>query len=414
MDRLFNSKTSRIPPIRRDLQIIPVEDNGRELLVFYDSMKLVKQGFALDRSVEPILSLIDGRKSIEELTTYFGNGADKEQILNFIRMLDQELLLESEFYRSESEQLERDFESAGIREPALAGASYPADPAECSAFVDNILSKAGDQQSMVQRSMGKNSPKALYAPHIDLRVGGKQYGEAFSLLKNIEPERVVILATSHYSGYHPTLYDGLPFIGSTKSYKLPGRLLKADQPSVEALSEKGADIGFTTRDRANRIEHSIETHLLFASHLWTHDFQIVPVLVSGIDELFYMRDGDMAKKIAAFADALREQDTDETFYLISGDLSHVGKKFGDPVPASTMRSDVEAFDQRFIDIAAAGNEASMVEHMAENYDPFRICGFPPLYTFIKMFPELEGRTLNYHWWDESERESAVSFGSILY
>jgi predicted class III extradiol MEMO1 family dioxygenase len=127
-----------------------------------------------------------------------------------------------------------------------------------------------------------------------------------------------------------------------------------------------------------------------------------------------MRDGDLAKKIAGFADALKEQDTDNTFYLISGDLSHVGRKFGDSVPASAMRSDVEAFDQRFIDIAVEGDETKMVGHLAENYDPFRICGFPPLYTFIKMFPELDGRTLNYHWWDESERESAVSFGSILY
>lgn len=340
MDTLFNSKTTRIPPVRRDLQIIPVEDNGRELLVFYDSMKLVKQGFALDRSVEPILSLIDGRKSIEELTSYFGDGADKDQILNFIRMLDQQLLLESEFYRSESEKLEREFESAEIRGPALVGTSYPKDPAECSAFVDEILSKSNLDEIDGQTANKLSSPKALYAPHIDLRVGAKQYGEAFSQLKSLTPERVVILATSHYSGYHPDIYDGRPFIGSTKSYKLPGRTLQTDQSTLEHLTEKGADIGFTARDRAHRIEHSIETHLLFASHLWTHDFEIVPILVGGIDELFYMRDGDLAKKIAGFADALKEQDTDNTFYLISGDLSHVGRKFGDSVPASAMRSDV--------------------------------------------------------------------------
>ena len=38
---LFNSKTGSIPPVRQDLQIIPVEEDSRELLLFFDSMIIV-------------------------------------------------------------------------------------------------------------------------------------------------------------------------------------------------------------------------------------------------------------------------------------------------------------------------------------------------------------------------------------
>lgn len=153
---------------------------------------------------------------------------------------------------------------------------------------------------------------------------------------------------------------------------------------------------------------------MFAGQIWNHEFEIVPILVGGIDELFYKKDGDIGKKITAFADALRSMDTDDTFYLISGDLSHIGKKFGDSAPAASMRNEVELFDKEFIKSASENDSKRMISHISANYDPFRVCGFPPLYTFMRTFPDLQGRSVNYHWWDETERESAVSFGSIVY
>jgi len=407
---LFNSTTGSIPPVRHDMQIIPVEEDGRELLLFYDSMKISKPGFALDRSVEPILSLLDGRKTLTQITSYFGEGVAEDEILKFIRMLDEQLLLDSDFFRKESERIEQQFEASDSRQPALSNTSYPSDPSKLSAFVDNLLEQVSTEVSNKEAV----PTKALYAPHIDLRVGGKQYANAFSTLKNLEPKRVVIMATSHYSGYYPKIYSGFPYVGSSKSYELPGRTFKTDQDAISHLAELGPDIGFTIQDRAHRIEHSIETHLLFAGHLWKHDFEIVPILVGGIDEIFYNQDGEMGNKIAAFSDALRAIDTNDTFFLISGDLSHIGRKFGDSVPASSMRADVESFDRDFMDAAVENNSEKMISHMSAEYDPYRVCGFPPLYTFIRTFPDLQGRPLNYHWWDEQERESAVSFGSIAY
>lgn len=410
LSTLFDSYTAPIPPVRRDVQIIPVEDPGRELLLFFDSMKYVKPGFALNRSVEPALSLLDGRRSLNEIKPFFGNGTEEKQILEFIQMLDEQLLLESSYFYDETEKVEQQFETLTVREPALAGSSYPETPAELAAFVDNILTDAQSKETPIDGT----ATKALYAPHIDLRVGDNEYGQAFSTLKELKPRRIVILATSHYSGYYPKMYNGTPFIGSEKSYKLPGRILHPDREALNLLSENGKASGFTTHDRAHRVEHSIETHLLFASQIWKHNFNIVPILVGSLDELFYKQNGDSGNKLNLFTQQLRELDSDNTFFLISGDLSHVGQKFGDSDPARLMRPDVEAFDLEFINSAVENNSDRMFQHVARKYDPYRICGFPPLYTFLKAFPELKGQRINYQWWDESERESAVSFGSIAY
>jgi len=408
INHLFNSTTKPIPPVRRDIQIIPVKEDGRDLLLFYDPMKISEPGFALDGSVEPLLSLIDGHKSLTQLASYFGKDVSGDQLLEFVQMLDQRKLLESPNFKAASARVEEQFENSGTRQPALSDSSYPSEPDRLLEFMNNIMNGSNGLE------MDASKSKALYAPHIDLRVGSEQYAEAFSLLRGLKPKRVVILATSHYSGYYPELYNGYPFIGSQKDFILPGRTIKTDQKAVQTIAADGEKAGFTLKDRAHRIEHSIETHLLFASHIWKHDFEIVPVLIAGIDDLFYIKEGDLGNKIENFASRLQQIDTDDTFYLISGDLSHVGRKFGDTVPAAAMRSDVETFDREFITAAESGNHDVMLRRMAENYDPYRICGFPPLFTFIKSFPGIAGKQINYHWWDEQERESAVSFGSILY
>lgn len=405
---LFNSTILPVPPLRRDIQILPVEDNGHSLLLFYDPMKISASGFALDRSVEPVLSLIDGRKSLDQLIPYFADGVSAKELLKFIRMLDDQKLLESDHFRVHAEWIETTFEDADLRPPALSKTSYPADEDKLEEFMQNIMKQSNG-------SVVSSTPlKALYAPHIDLRVGSKQYAEAFSTLKNIKPKRVVILATAHYSGYHPAMYDGYPFIGTAKDYQLPGRMLKTDRDTMHLLDKNGTETGFTLKDRAHRIEHSIETHLLFASHIWKHDFQIVPILVAGIDEIFYKTDGDLGQKIDRFSEQLKEIDTEDTFYLISGDLSHVGKKFGDVLPAESMRNDVENFDHKFIKTVSESDLGGLISHMAAEYDSYRVCGFPPLFTFLKAFPGYKGTRINYHWWNESERESAVSFGSIAF
>lgn len=401
---LFDSLSSPVPELRRDLQVIPVENNGLQLLYFHDAMGYASPNFAIDRKTEPLLSLVTGHYSVNQMVNLLNNGIEPFDLLEFIQMLDEHRILNTKHFRLFANRMEKDFEASAERKPALAGDSYPVDPTELDNFLDGIFNGSTPEARI-------RAQKALYAPHIDLRVGAKQYAEAFSSLHHLKPERVVLIGTSHYAGYYPEQYENTPFIGSLKQFTIPGRKFDTDQEFIGKLNKLD---GFTLSDRAHRIEHSIETHLLFINRLWQHEFKIVPILVSGFDELFYHTEGNLAATIHQFTEYLREFDTNNTFYLISGDLSHVGRKFGDQAAAEELRKDVEAFDRSFIDHALKGDATGILDHLTQQYDATRICGYPPLYTFLKSFPGLKGTPINYHWWDEKERQSAVSFGSIAY
>ncbi|MDZ7807638.1 MAG: AmmeMemoRadiSam system protein B [Gracilimonas sp.] len=262
--------------------------------------------------------------------------------------------------------------------------------------------------------------KALYAPHIDIRVGMNSYTKAFSAIRNLTPKRVVMLATSHYSGMHPDIYEESPFVISNKNFEMVNGTVKADHEAIEMIADRLRDdeknYGVTFQDRAHRIEHSIEQHLLFINHLWKHDFTMIPILVGGLDELFYKADGFQGQQVENFSKLLQDffGDDEDTFFLISGDLAHVGKKFGDQQPAKNLFEEVRTFDDKFMDHGASGSHKKLLELMSEKYDPYRICGYPPLLSFLKTMPDLKGEILTYDIWDEAEQESGVSYGSILY
>lgn len=403
---LFDSVSSPIPPIRKDLQVIPIEEDGKELLYFHDSMGYTSPNFALDRQIEPVLSLINGAYSISQIIKLLNGAMDEENLLEFVQLLDQHRVLDTKHFKVFSNRIEKDFEQSDTRLSTLAGESYPSDPDIIEAYLGEILNTGNAAKS--------KRIKGLYAPHIDLRVGENQYAEAFSQISKLAPKRVVIFATSHYAGYYGDHYQSFPFIGSYKSYSLPGKTFTTDDDYINELIKISSNAGFTIKDRAHRIEHSIEIHLLFLQHIWQHSFKIVPILVSGLDELIYHNSGEQSEQMEIFSRKISQLDDDNTFYLISGDLSHVGKKFGDPLPATQLRSDVEKVDKEFIDSALSGSPDKLLKSISSQYDETRICGYPPLYTFLKCFPGLNGKLLNYHWWDEQERESAVSFGSILF
>ncbi|MDZ7718136.1 MAG: AmmeMemoRadiSam system protein B [Balneolaceae bacterium] len=403
---LFHSKSDPVPSLRRDVQIIPIEDNGKDLLYFHDSMGYLSQNFALDSGVYPLLQMLDGESSVEKIHQQIDGNIEVENLLDFVQLMDQHRALQSDYFHFYADQMEEKFEKSLTRPPVFAGNSYPDNSEEVNKFVSDIVSEYGQSANQ--------TCQAIYAPHIEISIGKKQYGEAFAHLKNTEPKRVVILATSHYADYYYKYYDDYPFIGSIKTFQMPGRSLSPDLDVIESLNNRSPENGFTVKDRAHRIEHSIEFHLLFASTIWTHDFKIVPILISGFDDLYYMQDGDLAQKIDAFSSQLKPFVDEDTMVLISGDLSHVGQKFGDREPAADLREKVEESDKQLLDISVTGNSQNLLNHIKKDYDSTRICGFPPLFTYLKMFPGQKGELLNYYWWDEKERNSAVSFGSILY
>lgn len=408
---LFNSTTDPIPEVRRDLQIVPIEENGNDYLHFHDEQGYATSDIAIHRQAGTLLSLLDGQKSIEELEPYLDEEVSKNQLLQFIQFLDKNRLLFSNYFKKYTKKVEEEYEQSNVHQSVTAGSSYPGHSGELRQHLDEAFKKHGDNGEVTTKNA-----KALYAPHIDPRVALDSYVQAFAPIKGLKPRRVVILATSHYSGLYPNFYKDHPFVLVNKNFDLPLGTIESDQKAINKLLKADGNTGITTSDRAHRMEHSIELHLLFLSYLWDHAFKVVPFLTRGFDDLYYMKDGHLGQQIDNFSKLLHHQyaEDEDTFFLISGDLAHFGKKFGDQSPASTMFEEVERFDRKFLDFGSTAQKDQILELMKKDMDPYRICGFPPLYTFLSTMPKVEGEVLSYDIWDERARDSAVSFGSILY
>ena len=406
---LFNSFSQPIPPVRYDIQTFPIQQDGDSLLLFYDSLGYATSDFTLPSDSETVLSLLDGNRSIDDLVKYSTGEVSKNDLLDYVKYLDENGILQSRYFKHRSEQMELDYEQSRYHIAASAGISYPDKPYALIAH----LHKAFDDHP---KSEPKNA-RALFAPHIDPRVGMASYVQAFSAIQHLTPRKVFILATSHYSGLYGDFYSETPFIVSEKTFQLPNGSLVAHQDFRRNNSpKKWKKMGVTFQDRAHRVEHSIEMHALFLNHIWKHDFEIIPILVTGMDELLYSEDSFRHQQLEAFSTFMAKTygDDPEAFFLISGDLSHFGQKFGDEEPASELLEDVDKNDHLFLKAGASGNPKFLMYTMKENYDKYRICGFPPLVTFMNAFDDMEGELLSYNVWDETERESAVTYGSILF
>jgi len=425
---LFDSFTAPIPPLRYDVQIIPIKQNGETFLYFQDQMGYTSSDFAVPYSAQSMFSLFDGSRSVEDILEFSDEKITKEQVLEYVQFLDEKALLQSSYFKVHAEKKETDYEQLGNHPNITAGLSYPDDPEELEHFLNEAFEK-------LPSTKPATSTKALYAPHIDYRVGLNSYVKAFSSIKNLKPKRVVILATSHYSGMYPDIYEEHPFVISNKDFVMVNGTVKADRKMIQKIADQvrddginstshsaakagisNVDYGITFQDRAHRIEHSIELHLILLKHLWNHDFKIVPIVIGSLDELFYKSDGFQGQQVEKFTGLLKELfgDDEDTFFCISGDLAHIGKKFGDSKPAKELFDEVRSFDESFLDFGASGDADKILNLMSQKYDPYRICGYPPLYSFLKAFPNSSGEILTYDIWDEEEQDSGVSFGSILY
>lgn len=466
-DLLIDRKDINLPPLRSDVEMIPVSHDGDELIYFHDPQGYMPSPFVMDRQVAALLPMLNGAFSIQDIwrdLKRYGNEVDEEQLLTFFKHLDEARLLLSPWFRHYKTELEEQFEQNQYRPPVCAGQSYPLKEKELRQMLETAFSMdskdskySRDSKDSIFSTNSKNtkdsnyskdsnvskdskawkdtkdsreskdsknckeSPqeisqiKALYAPHIDLRVGIKTYIPAFRELMKLKPSRVVLLATSHYAGSYYPLYDGYPFIATRKHFQTPFGTVQTDAAALSLLEHHAEETGCSFHDRAHRNEHSIELHLLFLQYIWKHSFRLVPILVGSLEEIFYKADGDIGSKVNAMARLLGETfgDDSDTLFLVSGDFAHVGRKFGDQRPASEMFDEVKRFDRKFIRHAEQGNADALLDLMKEDMDAYRICGFPPLYTALKALSGVRGQLKSYDLWDERERESAVSFGSLV-
>jgi AmmeMemoRadiSam system protein B len=389
--------SERFPLFRADVNVRLYREGDQDMLLLHDPFGYADGPILLSTEMIPVLESCDGE------TTFDGiEGEQAEHIRAFFHELDTMGYFESPLLEARKRALEQEFLGLSARPAVCAGSSYPEDPAECAAFLSIILNN---------HPVAVTAPvRAALIPHIDLRVAPHIYG-AFNVLRDTEADLVVILGTSHY-------WHGHPLIVTDKDHETPLGIVRTDKPLVQALRDRlGAYLAPT--DLAHKPEHSIEFHALFLRHIMgDRPFTILPVLVTGLHEHFdhegpLSTQSDVADMIAGLREVV-EGSGRKAVWLVSGDMAHVGQKFGDELPASAMMADVRESDRVLVDHLSRMDVDAYMDAVRAIDDDHRICGLSPTYLALKAARLSSASVLGYDVWDETETDSAVSFSAIAF
>lgn len=395
--------TQPVPPFRSDIQVHLVTHENQDVLILHDPEGIADQNLMLEADLLNIIQLLDGSRSVrhiyDELQSSLNASVDISQLAMFIRALDEACLLESDHYASV-----RDFLDADVCQPVCAGASYPDDAESLRSFLDEIM------QSSPARAYPTNA-KAVFIPHIDLRVGAQTYAPPFHAISQSDFNLVVHIGTSHY-GWQDR------FLLTEKDFLTPLGTLRTDKELVRTLRD-ALPFSLTQNDIAYRPEHALELHHIFLQHLFAErDFTLLPVLVTSFhDHVEKQHDPLKDERIAIFCETLKrivEESGKKAVYIVSGDLAHIGKRFGDEWEAAPMLDTIRMEDYEVLDALAHGKSYDFFLNIARNHDRRRICGLPPAYTMLQTLNPGKGVVLGYEQWDDSPTGSAVSYGSVAW
>lgn len=354
------------------------------------------------------VQMFDGERSLPEIQaaamrTHNGLILSLDALAEMVQQLEAALILDGPSFRAKL--------ADPIRRPSCIGC-YEGDPAALRRQLHRLFThSAGAGLPGEPRPDG--SLRAALVPHIDYARGGLSYTFGFrELFERTDASLFVIIGTSHYSPERFSL--------TRKHFLTPLGLAETDSRYVDRLVHHYGD-GLFDDEVAHLPEHSIELEVVFLQYLYEgrRPIRIVPLVVGSFHDC--VRRGQQpreAEDIARMVEALRrvEAETAEPIcYVISGDLAHIGPKFGDPAPvdASVLLHSRQQ-DEAILRAAESADVSAYFEVIAAEDDARRICGLPPTYSLLEAIRPSRGKVLNYDQYVHPRGHESVSFASVAF
>jgi AmmeMemoRadiSam system protein B len=396
------------PQLRPHLDVMLDDDSGRRFVLF-DQLRLSEQVMCMGRRELAWLGLFNGRRTIRqiqmEVVRTTGEVVPLEVFTRLVKQLDEVLFLESERFR----QHVRELAHKPIRSPSCLG-SYQEDPEALRRQLRKLFTNGAGLPSEPRPD---SRLRAVLAPHIDYGRGGLTYTYAFKeLYERCEASLFVIIGTSHYSGHRFTL--------TRKHFQTPLGIAQTDGKYIDSLVAHYGD-GLFDDPLAHEPEHSIELEVVFLQYLYQkiRDIRIVPLVVGSFADCVASGESPMEQPdIKRMVEALRavERETAEPIcYVISGDLAHVGPKFGDPEPvAPDQLAHSRTQDQAIMARAEKADPAGYFRVIRDEGDDRRICGLPPTWLVLEASQPKSGRMVAYDQYVHPEGYESVSFASAVF
>jgi len=402
-----------VPAIRPEVMFdVHVDDDGNEQLMLSCTLGLVDSPILVDTNLLGLFEIMDGSMTWDDFRVAVNledNEAQWLRLRAFIGQLDALGFLDTAEAERRRAAHFAQWDASDVRPAAFAGSSYPADEGECRLFFDRLLGAADE-------SIQQDTPVvAMLAPHLDFHVAADAY-QPWRRVAVSEAELVVIIGTSHYANDQQVLL-------TEKHFETPLGILPTDVEAVRALrlalqaldhGHEGAIPVVASNDHAHRAEHSIEFHAVLLRHvLAERDVTVLPILVASIDA-----DDQRCAVIASTIADVVASTGKRVLWCISGDLAHVGHRFGDDEAASELLDAVRANDTAVLALLERGEPDAWRRHLERQQNRYRICGAAPVWFGLRAAEQLQGKLAGHverhHVWHDEETNSAVSVATVTF
>jgi hypothetical protein len=258
----------------------------------------------------------------------------------------------------------------------------------------------------------------MLIPHLDVRVAPELYGPAISHLRASSADLFVIVGTAHY----PT--QGYLTV-TKKHFATPMGIVEVDRDAVDAVVNACTAVPVLGRptvaptDHAHRPEHSVEYLAMLIRYACSRrDVRIVPIVVSALDRGLDQQ-GAVAQALAEAVARHAAASGQRICWLISGDLAHVGMRFGDDAEASSMLDGVRSHDRAVVAALVSGDVGEYRRVIDASANRYRICGHAPTWIGLGAAGQgrqgpLQGKELAYTVWDDADTASAVTATTMVF
>jgi AmmeMemoRadiSam system protein B len=381
----------REKPLLRNINVQQTVYEGEPVFLLQDSLRLTEAVIVLPQVLGPLAMLCDGDHTLPEIKTaleiQYGLRLPEHIIENLVQQFDQALLLDSPaFYEAKQAALTA-YRRADFRPSALAGSSYPADPAALRQHLQGYLDGVNGVAPSPAHSRG------VISPHIDYPRGGPTYAGVWASAAEAvrEAELVIIFGTDHNGG--PGKLTLTP-----QNYASPLGVMPTDTNLVDRLAAVLGPKNAFADELHHQGEHSIELALVWLQHIrGGAPCAVLPVLTGSFHHFMTgaARIED-EEKFKGFINILRaEMEQRRTVVVAAGDLAHLGPAFDEPPLDFTAHAQMKIDDEALMTNLCAGDAAGFYKFMQAGQYRRNVCGLAPFYFTLSVLNQSQGHPITY-------------------
>lgn len=409
-------------PALRPLEIVPVQAEGRQLIMVRDPLGLL-EGAALlnpDPLLIVFLQMADGQTSLgdmaQKLTEASGQIIPVGMFERLVKELDNALLLQSERF------------AEALRERYKSFMESPNRPCKVFKAEGNdrlkMMKELGDE--FRRHEMSPYSPPkemelpeggvtAILSPHIDYQRGGEAYAWSYRALKEYGTgaKTFIILGTTHRPASHR-------FVATRKNYETPFGTVETDVALLDELEKEfGGDL--FSDEYLHADEHTVELQAIYLKKIFGDTaVRIVPILVDSFADLVMMGASPTDDpEVGTFVKALRtvlERHGDDVALIGGVDFSHCGPEFGHEEPNEESRvKEIETADREVLRHVENLDPEGYFKAYSGDENARNHCSMGAVYTVMEAVKgRAEAKLLSYQQANSTDKNNLVSFASVAF